>query len=67
MQIGDILYIIAMVLFIIMTFAIIRNYYRNKFNDKGQRMDMLDEYEEKNETSIHAEIQNDRDTKGRDE
>jgi len=45
MPIGDILYIIAMVLFAIMTFAIIRNYYRNKFNDKGQRMDMIDEYE----------------------
>jgi len=49
MSIGDILYIIAMVLFSIMTFAIIRNYYRSKFNDKGQRMDMLDEYEDREE------------------
>ncbi len=45
MPIGDIFYIIAMVLFFLMTFAIIRNYYRKKFNDKGQRMDMLDAYE----------------------
>ena len=45
MPIGDIFYIIAMVLFSIITFAIIRNYYRNKFNDKGQRIDMLDAYE----------------------
>ena len=47
MPIGDIFYIIAMILFPLMTFAIIRNYFRMKFNDKGQRMDMLDEYEEK--------------------
>lgn len=46
MPIGDILYIIAMILFAFMTFVFIRNYYRNKFNDDGQRLDMLDEYEE---------------------
>ncbi len=46
MSIGDIFYIIAMVLFSIITFGIIRNYYRNKFNDKGQRVDMIDEYED---------------------
>jgi len=45
MRIGDILYIIAMILFAFMTFVFIRNYYRNKFNDDGQRLDMLDEYE----------------------
>ncbi|MBN2825753.1 MAG: hypothetical protein JXQ76_10535 [Campylobacterales bacterium] len=43
MSIGDIFYIISAIFFTLMTFAIIRNYYRNKFNDKGQRMDMLDE------------------------
>ncbi|SFV50579.1 hypothetical protein MNB_SV-6-1808 [hydrothermal vent metagenome] len=47
MSIGDIFYIIAMILFSIMTFAIIRNYYRSKFNDDGQRLDMLDEYEDR--------------------
>ena len=45
MSIGDIFYIIAMVLFAWITFVIIRNYYRSKFNDQGQRMDMLDAYE----------------------
>lgn len=45
MSIGDVFYVIAMVLFVLITFVIIRNYYRNKFNDKGQRMDMVDEYE----------------------
>lgn len=49
MTTGDILYIIAMILFSIMTFAIIRNYYRSKFNDRGERMDMLDEYEKEDE------------------
>ena len=45
MPIGDILYIIAMILFAFMTFIIVRNYFQMKFNDKGQRKDMLDEYE----------------------
>jgi ribose 5-phosphate isomerase RpiB len=47
MKLGDILYIIAAVLFVWMTFVIIRNYYRNKFNERGERMDMLDEYEKR--------------------
>lgn len=46
MPIGDVVYIIVMLLFAFMTFVFIRNYYQNKFNEKGQRMDMLDEYEE---------------------
>ena len=49
MSIGDIIYIIALVLFVWITFVIIRNYYRSKFNDQGQRMDMLDEYENREE------------------
>ena len=44
MSIGDIIYIISAILFALITFIIIRNYYQNKFNDKGQRIDMLDEY-----------------------
>jgi len=43
MSFGDILYIIAIFLFSFITFGIVRNYYRNKFNDKGQRIDMLDD------------------------
>jgi len=47
MPIGDIVYIIVVIIFSFMTFIFIRNYYQNKFNDKGQRMDMLDEYEDR--------------------
>jgi len=43
MSFGDILYIIAIILFVFITFGIIRNYYKNKFNDKDQRIDMLDD------------------------
>ncbi len=41
MSIGDIFYIIAMILFAWITFVIIRNYFRSKFNEDGQRIDML--------------------------
>jgi len=47
MSFGDIVYIIAMFLFAFMTFIIVRNYFRSKFDDEGRRKDMLDEYEEK--------------------
>ena len=46
MSFGDIVYIFAFILFAFMTFVIIRNYFRNKFDDEGRRTDMLDEYEE---------------------
>ena len=49
MKFGDYLYIAVAILFAWMTFVIIRNYFRSKFNDKGQRMDMLDEYEDEKE------------------
>ena len=55
MKFGDILYIIALILFVWITFVIIRNYYRSKFNDQGQRMDMLDEYENQEETPKEPE------------
>ena len=45
MSLGDVLYIIAMVLFIFITFGIIKNYYKSKFDDEGRRMDMLDKEE----------------------
>jgi len=47
MESNTILYYAALGLFAFMTFIFIRNYFRNKFNDKGQRLDMLDEYEDK--------------------
>ena len=46
MAVGDILYIVAIVLFVYMTFGIVRNYYRNKFDDEGRRIDMLDKDKE---------------------
>ena len=43
MSFGDILYIVAVILFVYLTFGIIRNYYKSKFDDEGRRIDMLDE------------------------
>ncbi|SFV71023.1 hypothetical protein MNB_SV-13-1176 [hydrothermal vent metagenome] len=42
MPFGDILYIIAMFLFAYITFGIIKNYYKSKFDEEGHRMDMYD-------------------------
>ena len=43
MSFGDIVYIVAMILFVYMTFGIIRNYYKSKFDDEGHRVDMQDD------------------------
>jgi len=40
MSVGDILYVIAMGIFIFFTFGIVRNYYKSKFDDEGHRIDM---------------------------
>ena len=40
MSIGDIFYIIAMILFSIMTFAIIRGNFQRKFDENGHRYDL---------------------------
>ena len=42
MTFGDILYIFAIFLFVFITFGIVKNYYKNKFDDKGRRIDMKD-------------------------
>ncbi len=42
MSLGDILYIVAILLFVYISFGIVKNYYKNKFDDEGRRMDMLD-------------------------
>ncbi len=47
MSFWDILYSVAMVLFVYLTFGIVRNYYKNKFDDKGRRIDMIDKEEDK--------------------
>ncbi|MBN2249480.1 MAG: hypothetical protein JW682_03960 [Campylobacterales bacterium] len=46
MGFGDIFYIVAFVLFAFMTFVIIRNYFRSKFDDEGRRKDMSDTQDE---------------------
>lgn len=40
MPIGDIFYIIAVVLFSAMTFAIIRGNFQRKFDNDGNRLDL---------------------------
>ena len=45
MSFGDILYVIAIVLFAYLTFGIVRNYFKSKFDDEGRRIDMIDEEE----------------------
>ena len=43
MSIGEIVYFIAFGLFAFMTFLIIRNYFRSKFDDEGRRIDMKED------------------------
>lgn len=43
MPIGDIFYIIAIVLFSMMTFAIIRGNFQRKFDEEGNRLNLKEE------------------------
>jgi len=47
MSMGDIFYVIAMVIFSWMTFAIVRGNFQRKFDDEGNRIDLKEEKEEK--------------------
>jgi ribose 5-phosphate isomerase RpiB len=47
MSFGDILYIVAIVLFVYLTFGIVRGYFKAKFDDEGRRKDMLEDKENK--------------------
>jgi len=49
MSFGDILYLLAIFLFVFITFGIIKNYYSSKFDDEGRRMDMLEDEDKKEE------------------
>ena len=42
MSIGDIVYVIAIVLFSWMTFVIIRGNFQRKFNEDGERIDLVE-------------------------
>jgi hypothetical protein len=45
MSFGDILYIIAIFIFVFLTFEIIRNYYKSKFDEDDVRIDMREDEE----------------------
>lgn len=45
MSFGDILYVIAIFIFVFLTFGIVRSYFKSKFNEDGQRIDMIEEEE----------------------
>ena len=42
MSIGDIFYIVAIVVFSWMTFVIIRGNFQRKFNEDGERIDLVE-------------------------
>jgi len=46
MPFGDIVYIVAIVLFAYITFGIVKGYFKAKFDDEGRRLDMVEEEEE---------------------
>jgi len=50
MSIGDIFYVVAIVLFSWMTFVIIRGNFQRKFNENGERIDLV-EKEKREEAS----------------
>jgi len=45
MSFGDIVYTIVLIVFVYLTFGIIKNYYKSKFDDEGRRLDMIDDEE----------------------
>ena len=40
MSFGDLFYLFAIGIFVFLTFGIIRNYYKSKFDEEGHRIDM---------------------------
>lgn len=42
MSVGDIFYLIAIAVFSFMTFLIIRGNFQRKFNDNGERIDLIE-------------------------
>ena len=47
MSIGDIFYVVAIVVFAWMTFVIIRGNFQRKFNDDGERIDLVEKEKNK--------------------
>ena len=52
MSFGDMFYIFAMVLFAWMTFAIVRGNFQRKFNDDGERIDLVEKEKRKQKASL---------------
>jgi hypothetical protein len=48
MDFENIIYYLVLILFVFMTFGIIKNYYKTKFDDEGHRMDMKDKEDKTN-------------------
>jgi len=46
-SIGDILYMIAIILFSFMTFLIVRGNFQRKFNENGERIDLVEKEKKK--------------------
>ncbi len=58
MKFGDILYVIAMIVFAWITFAIVRGNFQRKFDEEGRRRDLADpneKTEKRNEKSSGEE------------
>jgi len=51
MSIGDIFYVVAIVVFSWLTFAIIRGNFRRKFNENGERIDLVEKEKRRKSTS----------------
>ena len=56
MSFGDVLYVIAIVLFAYLTFGIVRGYFKSKFDDEGRRIDMIEDEEEKKYLANEQEL-----------
>ncbi len=54
MSIGDIVYVIAIVVFSWMTFAIIRGNFQRKFNEHGERIDLIEKEKQEAEDQRKA-------------
>ncbi len=48
MSFGDIVYVISAILFAIMTFLIVRGNFQRKFDDDGNRKDLVEKEEKDN-------------------
>ena len=54
MSIGDMFYVVAIVVFSWMTFAIIRGNFQRKFNEDGERIDLVEKEKREREAPLSA-------------